>query len=131
MVPCSREIASTAAHRTITVPCLVILPRWTLVSDSRCLGVMPAHEHSAWGFGNRDKSPISATKIAAIVGPTPGEGLNHPVAAVVAQPPVYVAFEGGDLPVKVNDQAPQRLDLDVIGVGQLEAVEISATGRAP
>jgi hypothetical protein len=39
--------ASMAAHRTSFEPCLVSRPRRTLVSDSRCLGVKPAHEHSA------------------------------------------------------------------------------------
>jgi hypothetical protein len=43
-----------------------------LTSDYRCVGVIPAHEHNAGGFGNRDTSPISAMKIATIVGPTPG-----------------------------------------------------------
>ena len=42
-----------AAHRTSFDPCLVTLPRRTLRSDSRCLGVSPAHEHNASGVGKR------------------------------------------------------------------------------
>src|SRR6202171_1741208 len=40
-----RWMASTAAHRTSLLPCLVMCPRRTTVSDSRCVGVKPAHEH--------------------------------------------------------------------------------------
>ena len=46
-------------------PCLVIRPRWTVVSDSRCLGVSPAQQP---GFGaeaeRRVMSPISTTNTA-------------------------------------------------------------------
>ena len=49
----------------------MIEPRVVLVSDWRCLGVSPAHEHNAWAERNRATSPISATKMAAMVGPTP------------------------------------------------------------
>jgi hypothetical protein len=37
---------STAAQRTRREPCLVIRPRRTLVSDSWCLGVIPAQQVS-------------------------------------------------------------------------------------
>lgn len=60
----TRCTASTAAHRTRLEPCLA----WTLVSDSRCSWVSPAHEHSCAGPGNRYTSPISATKTDASVG---------------------------------------------------------------
>ena len=63
--------ASTAAHRTRVGPCLVIRPRRTLSSDSRCRGVSPAHEHRRFGFGNRSMSPISATNTALRTRPTP------------------------------------------------------------
>ncbi len=53
-------------------PCLVTCPRATLVSDSRCLGVSLAHEHSCPGFLNRITSPISAVMTAASTGPMPG-----------------------------------------------------------
>jgi hypothetical protein len=46
-------IASISAHRTSGDPCLVIGPRLTLASDSRCRGVSPAHEHSRAGVANR------------------------------------------------------------------------------
>ena len=52
-------------------PCLEIRPRRVLTSDSRCRGVRPAVEHRCSGVGNRLTSPISATRIAAIVGPMP------------------------------------------------------------
>ena len=61
-----------AAQRTSREPCLVMWPRCTVVSDSRCLGVSPAQEHSWDGPGKRRTSPISAVKIASEVGPTPG-----------------------------------------------------------
>ena len=40
--------------------------------DSWCCGVNPAHEHNRSGSEKRVASPISATKIAARIGPTPG-----------------------------------------------------------
>ena len=46
-------------------------PRRTLVSDSRCDGVNPAQEHKWRASGKRVTSPISATKIVAMIGPTP------------------------------------------------------------
>src|SRR5918995_2470806 len=55
-----------AAHRTRWLPCLVMCPRWILVSDSRWEGVSPAHEHRCRAVGKRETSPISATKIAAM-----------------------------------------------------------------
>ncbi len=63
--------ASMAAQRTSLEPALVMGPRMTLVSDSMCLGVSPAHEHRCRAVGKRRTSPISATKMAAMVGPTP------------------------------------------------------------
>ena len=66
------ETASMAAHRTNLEPALVMGPRITLVSDSRWRGASPAQEVSASALGNRDTSPISATKMAAMMGPTPG-----------------------------------------------------------
>ena len=65
--------ASTAAHRTRPEPCLVIGPRRTVVSDSRCRGVNPAQDTSRVGSAKRCTSPISATNTAARVGPTPGK----------------------------------------------------------
>ena len=50
----------------------LIGPRRTVVSDSRCRGVSPAHETRCGGSGKRRTSPISATNTAASVGPTPG-----------------------------------------------------------
>jgi hypothetical protein len=50
---------------------LVIRPRVVLVSDSRWRGVNPAHEHNASADRNRPTSPISATRTAAMVRPTP------------------------------------------------------------
>jgi hypothetical protein len=41
------ETAARAAQRTSRDPILVIPRRVTLVSDSRCQGANPAHEHSA------------------------------------------------------------------------------------
>jgi hypothetical protein len=50
-VPPRRPVtASIAAHRTSFEPALVIGPRATLVSDSRCRGASPAHDVSASAF---------------------------------------------------------------------------------
>ncbi len=58
-------------QRTSFEPCFVIGPPCTLVSDSRCRGVSPAQQHNFSGRENRVTSPISATRTAAKVGPTP------------------------------------------------------------
>ena len=68
----ARWIASITAQRSSRDPCLVTCPRATLMSDSRCRGVSPAHEHSCPGFLNRVTSPISAVMTAASTGPMPG-----------------------------------------------------------
>ena len=60
------------AQRTNLLPCLVIRPRCTVVSDSRWVGVNPAHDASCWGRVKRPMSPISATNTAPSTGPTPG-----------------------------------------------------------
>ena len=65
-------MASMTAQRSILEPCLVTCPRFTLTSDSRCLGVSPAHEHSWAAVLNQVTSPISAMMIAARTGPMPG-----------------------------------------------------------
>jgi hypothetical protein len=72
-------IASINAQRTRAGPCLVMGPRRTLVSLSRWRGVNPAHEHSAGADRNRAMSPISATRIAAMVGPIPWMAGHHRV----------------------------------------------------
>ncbi len=61
-----------AAQPTSFEPCLVIRPLIAVVSDSRWVGVSPAHEHRCRAEGNLVTSPISATKIAPSTGPTPG-----------------------------------------------------------
>src|ERR1700730_4369214 len=65
------DAASTAAHRNSRDPCLEIDPRRTLVSDSRCFGVSPAHEHNRSADAKRVTSPTSATITAPSTGPTP------------------------------------------------------------
>jgi len=65
------ETASMAAHRANGGPCLVIDPRWTLLSDSRCRGVNPAHEQTCLADVKRVTSPNSAHKVAPRTGPTP------------------------------------------------------------
>ena len=60
------------AQRTRRLPCLVIEPRCTVVSDSRWRGVRPAQEQSRSGEEKREMSPISVTRIAANTGPIPG-----------------------------------------------------------
>src|SRR5258708_3816614 len=59
------------AHSFCREPCLVTWPRVTLVSDSRCRGVSPAHEHSCPAFLNRVTSPISPALTPARTRPTP------------------------------------------------------------
>ncbi len=85
-----RWMASTAAQRTSLEPCLVMCPRRTTVSDSRCWGVSPAHEHRWLGSAKRCTSPISATNTAPRIGPTPGSCLNRRIAAIAVK-------LGGDL----------------------------------
>jgi hypothetical protein len=63
------EMASIAAHRTNGGPCLVIDPRCTVVSDSRCRGVSPAQDVTCFADPNLVTSPNSAQKIAARTGP--------------------------------------------------------------
>src|SRR3954451_963104 len=46
--------------------------RCTVVSDSWCFGVSPAHEANCSGVPKRVMSPISATNTAARIGPTSG-----------------------------------------------------------
>ena len=73
--PGTRCTASTAAQRTSRLPCLVIRPRCTVVSDSWCFGVSPAQRGQLLRAGRkRLMSPISATNTAASTGPTPGMG---------------------------------------------------------
>lgn len=47
------------------------LPAVDFVSDSLSLGVNPAPEQRCMAQGNRWTSPISATRIAAVIGPIP------------------------------------------------------------
>ena len=60
-----------AAQRARWSPWRVMWQRWTFVSDSRWLGVMPAQEQRWRAGAQRVASPISATKTAAKIGPTP------------------------------------------------------------
>jgi hypothetical protein len=76
-----RWMASTAAHRTSLLPCLVMCPRRTTVCDSRCVGVKPAHEHRCAGPAKRCTSPISATNTAASTG-----ALHRAAAGSLASP---------------------------------------------
>ena len=50
----------------------MIRPRCTVVSDSRWVGVSPAHDANWGGREKRWMSPISATNTAPSSGPTPG-----------------------------------------------------------
>ena len=70
--PLQRWTASIIAQRTRRLPCLVIDPRCTVVSDSLWRGVSPAQEQSLSGEANRVMSPISTSRIAAVTGPMPG-----------------------------------------------------------
>ena len=77
---------STAAQRTSREPCLVIRPRCTWVSDSRCLGVNPAQQASSAAVSNRVTSPTSATNTAPRIGPDPGDLLHREIAGIAGQP---------------------------------------------
>ena len=57
---------------------LVIPPRCTWLSDSRCRGVSPAHEHSRRALANRWTSPISAMNTAREHRADPGDLLGSP-----------------------------------------------------
>ena len=78
----TRCTASTAAQRTSRLPCLVIRPRCTVVSDSWCFGVSPAHEASCCG-------PVEAGDVADLGDehrgqhrPDPGDLLDRAIAGV-------------------------------------------------
>ena len=88
-------------------PCFVIRPRCTVVSDSWCFGVSPAHEASCSG-------PAEATDVADLGDehrgqhrPDPGDGLDRAVAGVGAQPAGDQLGEQLDLEVQRGDH-PQR-----------------------
>jgi hypothetical protein len=51
---------------------LVMGPWWALRSELRIEGVRPAQAHSSRAVGNRPMSPISATRVMAVMTPTPG-----------------------------------------------------------
>ena len=108
--PCWRAVPSTAAHRTRREPCLVMWPRRTLLSDSRCFGVRPAQLVRCRAEWNRVTSPISATKMAASVAPTPGIAWIRLEPPVVDDEVVDAELRGGDLFGQVIDEAAQRVD---------------------
>jgi hypothetical protein len=65
--------ASTRIHRTHVEPRLEMWPCRTFTSELRSVGVSPAHAQSLRAEGNRQMSPISATKVSAVSRPTPGK----------------------------------------------------------
>lgn len=118
---------SLRAAATLPMP----RPRRSVASDSRWLGVRPAHEHSWAAAGNRCTSPISATNMAPSQHrPHAGDGLHRPVAGVTGQLPVDEAFEHAHLPVEHLDQVPQGLDPHGIGPAQGAGVQQSLAGHS-
>src|SRR5205085_5191128 len=103
-----------AAQRTRGEPCLVMGPRLTLSSDSRCLGVRPAHEQSRSGAWKRETSPISAQN-----------GSEHPahprdladgvVAGVAFELAMDAPVQHGDLSVVVGEEVAQGLEAQRVG----------------
>jgi len=65
------HMASTAAHRTILETLFGDVPRFTTVSDSRCVGVSPAQSTSARGLVKRVLADLGYEH-AASTGPMPG-----------------------------------------------------------
>ena len=120
-----------AAQRTSGEPCLVISPRWTTSSDSRCLGVSPAQLQSFLAESKRLMSPISATKMAAMTLPTPGERHEGPIAGVGLELGVDVRVELGDGRLVDVEEVAQRVEAHGVGLGELETVELGLTGRSP
>src|SRR4051795_5023150 len=104
-----------AAHRTRWLPCLVMWPRWTLVSDSRWEGVSPAHEHRCRAVGKRVTSPISATKMAAMIGPTPLIAWIASYPRWPARRAASSALDHDQLAGVVIQQLQQRPDPQAVG----------------
>ena len=107
-----RCTASTTAQRTRRLPCLVIEPRCTVVSDSRWRGVRPAQEQSLSGEEKREMSPISVTRTAANTGPMPGSSWSTPKRGSLRSRRWISRSSIVDLAVEDLDQVPQRLDAD-------------------
>jgi len=126
----TRWTASTAAHRTSRLPCLVIRPRWALVSDSRWRGVTPAHEHSCCGQAKRVTSPISATNTAARDRADPVDGLHRAVSRVGRQLRGDSPPHGVDLERERLDQPAQRRNPPGVGRVQAQLVEQALPGGA-
>src|SRR5205085_11504823 len=110
-------------------PCLVIAPRRTLVSDSRCRGVIPAHEHNRSAVAKRSMSPISATNTAASTGPIPFELLDDAVAVMVGEVTGDPAVERDDLAVVHADELTQRPEPCRVPDRQVEGGELRGAAR--
>jgi hypothetical protein len=94
----------------------IIRQRMTLVSDSMCLGVRPAQEHRCRAVAKRPHVTDLGHADRHHGGAYPVDGLDRPVAGVVAQPPIDLGLEHGDLPVVELDQIAQRLHPDRVAL---------------
>jgi hypothetical protein len=70
-------------------------PRRTWSAELRSVGVSPAHEASRSADGKRPTSPISATIVAAVRRPIPGDG-REPADPVVVPERRHARAVGGD-----------------------------------
>ncbi len=106
--PWRRCTASTAAQRTRWLPCLVIRPRWTLVSDSRWRGVIPAQEHSCCGAGEAGHVTDLGDEHRGQHRPDAGDGLDRLEAGVAGQLAAGALGQNVDLERERVDQPAQR-----------------------
>ena len=94
-------------------------PRRTCSSDSWWVGVTPAQLHRCRALLNLEMSPISATKIEASTGPTPGMACDGLVAEVAGEVRSDLSFSTMvDLTVDELDQVAEAFDPDAVGIGQ-------------
>ena len=110
---------SITAQRTSRDPCLVTLPRRTVVSDSVCLGVSPAQEHNAGADRNRVHVTDLGDQDRGHGRADPVDRLDRPIAAMAAQPAADLRLEHRDLTVVELDQVTQRLDPDRVRITEL------------
>ena len=90
------------------LPCLVILPRCEVRSDSCSLGVMPAQLHKCRAEGKRFDIADLGHEDRRFDWPDPVQSLDSPVAAVVVQLVVDLPLDHDGIAVEDFQQVTQR-----------------------
>jgi hypothetical protein len=102
---------------------LVIGPRRTTVSDSRCLGVSPAHELRCAGLAKRGDIADLRDEDRRQRRANAGHLLHRPETGVVGQGCSQRSGDRGDLEVDGVDQPQQRIDPQPVGGIQRRGVQ--------